>query len=94
MNQTSISVPSLKEMTHQQREELLKGIRERRLQPIRVYEQLTLMKAEARREGLESTLNKTLEMFAKELERVDKAFEKLEARVRKLRIIELELEQL
>ena len=52
------------------------------------------MKAEARKEQLEEQLNKALEMFNKDLVRVDKALTSLDNRAVKLRSIELEIEQL
>ena len=91
---TPISLANLTEMSPEERKVLLEQIRERRLQPVVIYEQLTLMQAEARKEKLEDTWTKQLEMFAKELERVDKNLEKLEHRHLKLRALEMEIEQL
>tara|TARA_Y100001938_G_scaffold135396_1_gene196991 strand:+ start:3292 stop:3579 length:288 start_codon:yes stop_codon:yes gene_type:complete len=91
---TPIALASLKEMSPEEREVLLVGIRERRLKPVKVYEELSLMQAEARKEGLEKQWEKQLEMFAKELERADKAYDKLQARHTKLRALELEMEAL
>jgi hypothetical protein len=89
---TPISLANLTQMSPEEREMLLLNIRERRLKPVKVYEELTLMQAEARREGLEKQWAKQLEMFARELERADKALDKLQSRHTKLRAIELELE--
>ena len=91
---TPIALASLTNMSPEEREVLLLGIRERRLQPVKVYEELSLMQAQARKEGLENQWAKQLEMFAKELERADKALDKLQARHTKLRAIELEMETL
>ena len=91
---TPIALANISEMTQADRDGLLEGIRERRLQPVKAYEQLTLMQAQARKENLETQWAKQLEMFKKELERADKAMEKLEARSTKLRAIELEIEDL
>ena len=91
---TPIALASLKEMSPEEREVLLLGIRERRLQPVKVYEELSLMQAQARKEGLEKQWSTQLEMFAKELERADKAFDKVQARHTKLRALELEMETL
>ena len=68
-----IELPDLTMMTHQERDDLLIQIRERRLKPVRIYEELSLMKAEARKEMLETQWKKALEMFEKELIRADKA---------------------
>ena len=89
-----IELPDLTMMTHQERDDLLIQIRERRLKPVRIYEELSLMKAEARKEMLETQWKKALEMFEKELIRADKAMTALEVRRVKLRAIELEIEQI
>jgi hypothetical protein len=91
---TPITFASLKEMTVKERDDLLIGIRDRRLQPVRIYEQLSLMKAEARKEMLETQWEKALHMFEKELIRADKALDALGVRATKLRAIELEIEQI
>ena len=51
------------------------------------------MQSEARKEKLEDMWGKQLELFCKDLARADKAMENLESRSRKLRALELELEQ-
>ena len=81
-------------MSPEEREALIVNIRERRMNPVKVYEELSLMQAEARKEQLEDQWTKALEMFSKELERADKALDKLQQRSVKLRAIELEIEQL
>jgi|TARA_R110000823_G_scaffold11710_4_gene39546 hypothetical protein len=89
-----IDVVDITKMTERERDDLLIKIRERRLRSVKIYEELSLMKAEARKEQLEGQLNKALEMFTKDLVRVDKAMTSLENRSVKLRSIELEIEQL
>jgi hypothetical protein len=91
---TPIRLANMTQLTPDEREQLIHGIRERRLQPVKAYEELSLMQAEARKEQLEKQWAKALEMFTKDLERADKAMEKLEDRGRKLRAMELEIEQL
>lgn len=91
---TPIALISIDKMDHSTRDALLEGIRERRLRPVKAYEELTLMQAQARKENLETQWAKQLEMFKKDLTRADKAMEKLEARGTKLRAIELEIEDL
>jgi|TARA_R110000822_G_scaffold300834_2_gene424372 hypothetical protein len=88
-----IDVKDITQMTENERDDLLIKIRERRLQSVKIYEELSLMKAEARKEQLEGQLDKALEMFNKDLIRVDKALVSLENRSVKLRSIELEIEQ-
>ena len=45
---TPIELAYLKTMSHTEREMLVVAIQKRRLQPVRAYEELTLMRAEAR----------------------------------------------
>lgn len=91
---TPITLANLTEMTPQERETLIENIRERRMRPVKAYEELTLMQAEARKEMLEGQWSKALEMFQKDLKRADKAMDKLVQRGTKLRAIELEIESL
>ena len=93
-NDTPISLADLTQMSEDERELLVTRIRERRLAPVRAYEELSLMQAAARKEMLEKQWAKALEMFQKDLTRSDKAMEALEKRGTKLRAIRLEIEQL
>ena len=89
-----IALADLTKMTEDERELLVTRIRERRLAPVRAYEELTLMQAEARKEKLEDMWGKQLELFCKDLARADKAMETLEKRGTRLRAIKLEIEEL
>ena len=91
---TPIALANITQMSSEEHEALIERIRERRLAPVRVYEELTLLHAAAKRKGIEEILDKQLAMFKKELERADKAIDKLDTRVRKLRVIKLDLEEL
>lgn len=91
---TPIDLADLTKMTDDEREALVTNIRERRLRPVRAYEELTLMQTEARREMLEAQWAKGLEMFQKDLLRADKAMENLEKRGTKLRAIKMEIEDM
>ena len=91
---TPIGLADMTKLTHEEREKLINDIRDRRMQPVKVYEELSLMKAEARKEKLEGVWEKQLEMFVKDLERADKAMDKLLTRHTKLRALELEIETL
>jgi hypothetical protein len=91
---TPIALADVTQLTLDEHELLLEGIRERRLRPVVIYEELSLMKAEAKKEMLETQWAKALEMFSKELARADKAMETVEARSRKLRMIKMEIEAL
>jgi len=91
---TPIALADLTQMSEDERELLVNRIRERRLAPVRAYEELSLMQTEARKEQLEKQWAKQLEIFQKDLARADKAMETLEKRGTKLRAINLEIEQL
>ena len=91
---TPIALADLTQMSEDERELLVTKIRERRLAPVRAYEELSLMQAEARKEMLEKQWSKALEMFQKDLARADKAISILEKRGTKLRAINLEIEQI
>ena len=93
-NDTPIALADLTQMSEDERELLVNQIRERRLAPVRAYEELSLMQAAARKEQLEKQWAKALEMFQKDLTRADKALENLEKRSTKLRAIKLEIEQI
>ena len=93
-NDTPIALADLTQMSEDERELLVNQIRERRLAPVRAYEELSLMQAAARKEQLEKQWTKALEMFQKHLARADKAMETLEKRGTKLRAINLEIEQI
>ncbi len=93
-NDSPIALADLTQMTEDERELLVTRIRERRLAPVRAYEELSLMQVEARKEMLEKQWAKQLEMFEKDLARADKAMSTLEKRGTKLRAINLEIEQL
>ena len=89
---TPIALANVINMSTENHDILLQGIRERRLQPVKEYEEFTLLQSEARREGLEKKFLKQQEMFKRELERADKAMEKIEIRSRTLKLIKMELE--
>jgi hypothetical protein len=91
---TPITLINVTNMPTEQHEALIERIRERRLKPVREYEKLTLMQEAAKRDGVEKKLNKTLEMFVKDLARVDLAMTKLEERCRKIQILRMDLEDL
>ncbi len=89
---TAIALNDISKMTDEEIDAIIFNIRERRMRPVRVYEEMTLMQAAARRDQLETQLARQLEMFNKELGRVDRAIDKIEQRSTKLRAIKLELE--
>ena len=91
---TPIALADLTKMSPEEREALVVAIRERRMNPVKAYEELSLMQSEARKELLEKRWAKSLELFVKDLARADKAMDKLQMRGVQLRAIELEIESL
>lgn len=69
----------------------LEGIRERRLQAYRVYEEALQQKQAITNEKTLATLKRHLELFNKELSTLDKKIESVEKRVRKMAALRLEL---
>ena len=91
---TPIALANITQMSPEEREALVGLIRERRLAPVRAYEELSLMQVAVRREQLEDQYTKHMGMFVKNLASADKAMDTLEKRSTKLRVIMLELEEL
>jgi hypothetical protein len=91
MSDSPIDIQSIAEMTNDDIEALVHNIRERRMRPIRDYEEMTEMRRLALKEGLEKQFDKQIEMFAKELERANRAVDKLEERSIKLRALRMQI---
>jgi len=91
---TPIALADLTKMSEDERELLVTRIRERRLAPVHVYEELSAAQALVRKDQLEEQWTKQMDMFAKELVRADAALDKLVARGTKLRAIQLEVDDL
>ena len=89
---TPINLTNISEWSDDDVEAHLHNIRERRMRPVKVYEEMSILQAAAKREGLEEILKKQLEMFVKESERADKAINNLEKRSTRLRALRLELD--
>ena len=91
MSDSPIDIQSIAEMTNDDIEALVHNIRERRMRPIRDYEEMKEMRRLALKEGLEKQFDKQIEMFAKELERANRAVDKLEERSIKLRALRMQI---
>ena len=89
---TPIKLPNISEMSDKELDAMIYNIRERRLKPVRDFEELSTLKAEALKQNLGKQLTRQLDMFEKELARADKALEKIEVRAIKLRALKLEIE--
>lgn len=86
-----ITPRALYDMTAEQQEKLLEGIRERRLSSVRQYEEAQKAAQEAADDKARLALFKQCEMCEKNFIRVDKALTALEERVNKMRALRLEL---
>ena len=84
---TPINLTNISEWSDDDVEAHLHNIRERRMRPVKVYEEMSILQAAAK-----EILKKQLEMFVKESERADKAINNLEKRSTRLRALRLELD--
>ena len=89
---TPIKLTNISEMSDKELDAMIYNIRERRLKPVRDFEELSTLKAAALKQNLGKQLTRQLDMFEKELARADKALEKIEVRAIKLRALKLEIE--
>jgi hypothetical protein len=83
---------NVEQLTDDECDVLLFGIRERRLRAFTVYSEAQELKQKARNMKTREQIQKFLDMFNKELKAADKAIEKLEARALKIRALRLEVE--
>jgi len=90
---TPIELASMDKLTDDELDILLTQMRERRLRPVREYEEMLALRGEALKEQLETQYDKQLEMFKKELDRVDKALDKIEARAINLKALKMQMGQ-
>ena len=79
-------------MSSDELDELIEAIRERRMEPVRHFEEAQRLEREQRQSKLTEQLKKQNELFMKELERVDRGLDKLTTRSVKIRTIRLEME--
>lgn len=82
---------TVEQMTDDQLDEALAARRERRLAYYEIYNAAQEQKRETKEGRLRDTLSKQLEMFKKELDRMDVLFEKMDARALKIRAVRLEI---
>tara|TARA_R100000687_G_C6404117_1_gene143291 strand:+ start:201 stop:485 length:285 start_codon:yes stop_codon:yes gene_type:complete len=80
------------DMSYEEMEAFLSGIRERRLKSVHIYEETELLREQARKLKLDKTLDHELKMCEKELAQLDKVITKVEKRTVNLRAIRLQLE--
>ena len=70
----------------------LEAIRERRIRPVQLYLESQDLKDAARKADCLEILEKQLNMFAKEKDRMDALLDKMEQRALKIRAIRLEID--
>jgi urease accessory protein UreF len=90
---TPIKLVSINEMDDQTIMDHLQGIRDRRMRPIREYEEMIELKELARKEGLTTKYNQQMTIMGKDLARLVVNMEKVEIRAKKLRGLRLEIEE-
>lgn len=73
-------------------EQFILVIRERRLKPVRLYEEQQEQVKSVRDERLRASMEKELKGFKKDLERVDAVLTKLEKRALKIKTIRFEID--
>lgn len=78
-------------LTSDELDEILKGIRERRLRAFKEYEKAKLIEAQHRNEKLAERFNKQISMLKKEIEAADKWLEKCEKRVANVMAMRVEM---
>lgn len=81
----------LHELAPEQQELLLEQIRERRLAPLRVYEELVSKKKEVNDEKLRAKADRLAGRIAKQIEVADAAYDKAHAMIRDAKAILLEI---
>lgn len=86
-----ITPQAIYQMTVEQQEKLLEGLRDRRLSALRQYEEAKRLAAEAEEEKARVTLFKQCEMCEKNITRVIKALDALDERINKMRALRLQL---
>lgn len=87
-----IAPTTVDKMTDEQVDVMLTGIRERRMQSFVVFQEAELLRKETRNEKLRDKIEQHNKMLSKELATLDKAIEKVEQRVLKIRAAKMELE--
>lgn len=80
------------EMSDDEADAMIQRIRDRRARTVVAYEEALKAKAEIQEERARADLAHQLQMFEKELARVDRAIDKIEQRALKIRALRLEIE--
>jgi len=88
---TPIELASLSQLSIDDIDAMLLKIRERRLRPVREYNEMLALKNESRVENLEAQYDRHISMFAKELAQFDKVVAKLDSRAVNLRALKMEM---
>jgi hypothetical protein len=86
-----IQPANVSELTDEQLDELIEGIRLRRMQKLVVYAETQKLKHVAELAKIEALYDKKMGQFSKQLTQVDKALEKLEKYTNEIRGLRLQL---
>lgn len=90
---TPIVYRSIEDMDDDEIDELVDELRQRRLQPVLVFQEHERVRKETAQDGLREALTKQCNMFKKEQERANAAIEKLEQRAARIRAIRIQLDE-
>lgn len=89
---TPVRRAEFRELTLQQQEAFLAGIRERRLRTVQAYAEMQAQKREKLIAGYKEKWDKHLAMWDKEIATVEKNLEKLEKRLTSMRAVHIAME--
>lgn len=92
INDSPINRTTIEQLTDDQLDEFIDGMRERRMRVYRHYEEAKKLEKEMREGRLRERLAKHLELLEKELNRITRALDKIDERVVKIRALRLEIE--
>lgn len=92
LHDSPIERKTVADLTDDQLDEFIDGLRERRMSAQRQYEQAKKLEKEMREGRLRERLAKHLEILERELTRVNKALSKIDQRVVNIRALRLEIE--
>jgi hypothetical protein len=91
-NDSAMHRASVDELTPDELDKLVVEIRERRMLPVKVYEKTLALKKTKLEAGLRTRLDKQMELLSRDIERVDKAMDRLEKRAFGVRALRIEID--
>ena len=91
LTDTPVEKRSIDQLSNEELDILLEGLRARRLVSVALYQQSVAEKRKLQEQRDKEVLARQLELGAKELERVNTALDKLETRIRRIQALKLQL---